>query len=112
MKEKLKVGDRVRMVGYSVEASLIDGLRGEITSIEESTSSCEVRSAGHRTYLVTLSQCKRLKPRKPPREFWIAFHRGGAIYGIFNTLEGAQKVQNITAVVKEVIHVKEVRNKK
>lgn len=59
--------------------------------------------------LVHQKQCRRLKlkPKKPPREWWVSIHEDGRLGDIMNTDQSQNMMPGWTCV-----HVREVRKKK
>lgn len=70
MKKPFRVGDRVRVTGFSSNGIDIDGTRGRINYISVSGEKADVLIDYGTEHVVYLSQLKRLV-RRPKREIWI-----------------------------------------
>jgi hypothetical protein len=75
METKLKVGDRVKLIGYDADGCLVEGLIGIVERLK-SHGGAEV-SVGPNSYSVTQNQCKRLKSPRERREWTIRGVREG-----------------------------------
>lgn len=67
---KFKAGDRVKLIGYSESGYCVDGLKSDVTGIDGKLV-C-VRTPDDRCFVVTESQCRRLRKRER-RRVWLKF---------------------------------------
>lgn len=77
-KGPLKVGQRVKLRGYSSQGRMVEGKRGKFTQ-ELSASSVLIMLDKSGEVVVTHSQCIRLKPRRARRSVWVDFNKDGSV---------------------------------
>lgn len=106
MKNKFEPGQRVSFLYFG------DTLRGTILQVQKSRETVLIEAdhfSGANNIFVPLSAIKKLKPRKPRREFWVVAPNDAVNTVVVGTsLEIVQKVIG-TDDEREIIHVREVK---
>lgn len=106
---KFKVGDRVRIYGFG---SCGLDYTGKIGEFLKPTGSGWVKVSFPKDGLERFfheKQLRKLKPKKPPREFWCVFYSGS--YSVFPSENQARVHAKNLVGGAEVILLREVRKK-
>lgn len=73
MRDALKVGQRVRLSGYSYGGIDVEGARGVVVGTggnDDTNVVLDNGANGDNYVLVKPSQCRKLRPRRVAREWW------------------------------------------
>lgn len=113
MSTKFKVGDRIKVyTDTDTDGIGLSILRGTVTTVTLDIimgDKLEFQvDDGRPMYIVWAAQCRKLKPKKEPRKFWI--NNYGSYYYAYDTK--GQAYDNSDSDLMECIEVVEVRKKK
>lgn len=109
MKQPLKVGDRVRLIGFCNRGFYVDGKTGIIESINSEAKCGPIKFVpdgdSMLNFYILPSQCKRLKPKRKPREWWVNLYSdiGPIMHSDFITADQNASINRI-----DCVHVREV----
>lgn len=106
---KLKLGDRVACYGISYDSLRHLGSYGVCKSVTD-TEVAVLIDGYESTLLFHPKQCRKLKPKNKPREFWINIYTDiETDYYTYNSEDYANKCSGTTRL--ECVHVREVRKR-
>lgn len=119
MNHSFKVGDCIKVYGFKVPECVAFGL---IESIDDKVTDTLRFIISHNfqngiletilknsTQVANIKQCRKLKPKAKPREFWINIYEDEVF---LHPTEAAANFNATDCGQKELIHVRELRVKK